>query len=53
MRIRIHTVLQIIYKKESNGAQLKTYGIIKKWLLKGLSHEIDLKSFDKNLQNLA
>ncbi len=23
------------------------------WTLKGLSHEIDLKNFDKNLQNLT
>jgi hypothetical protein len=34
------------------GFQFLIYEEIRKYL-KGLSHEIDFKNFDKNLQNLA
>jgi hypothetical protein len=41
-------VMDIARLKIITSCAIKTTGI-----LKGLSHEIDFKNFDKNLQNLA
>jgi hypothetical protein len=44
-------IIELASNRFRSAVPKKLRGI--KYILKGLSHEIDFKNFDKNLQNLA
>ncbi len=52
-RAGVYSVVPTEWREEGNSDVYKALCTVQRWSLKGLSHEIDLKNVDKNLQNQA